>query len=74
VTVPRPRCTGCTETFYSDKAVDQARAKAMCSRCPLVVRCLVVALRRKEPAGVWGGYTARERTQILAAVRKRAAT
>jgi hypothetical protein len=71
--MPGPRCAGCTALFFSDKASDQAQAKEMCSKCPLVVRCLVKALRRKEPAGVWGGHTTEERQDILTAVRRRAA-
>jgi WhiB family transcriptional regulator, redox-sensing transcriptional regulator len=41
--------------------VDEARAKAVCSSCPVRVPCLVFALTREEAYGVWGGLTADER-------------
>lgn len=55
----RARCadgTGAlTGLFFSDHAVDIARAKAICARCALRERCLADALERQEPWGVWGG-------------------
>ncbi|MEX2628208.1 MAG: WhiB family transcriptional regulator [Ilumatobacteraceae bacterium] len=44
-----------TPLFFSDHVVDIARAKAICSRCPLRERCLSDAVAREEPWGVWGG-------------------
>ena len=44
-----------TGLFFSDNVVDIARAKAMCSLCPLRFECLQGALEREEPWGVWGG-------------------
>jgi WhiB family redox-sensing transcriptional regulator len=41
--------------FFSDDDVDIARAKAICGRCSLRVRCLEGALERGEVYGVWGG-------------------
>lgn len=41
--------------FFSDDDVDVARAKAICARCSLRVRCLEGALERRETYGVWGG-------------------
>jgi hypothetical protein len=43
------------EVFFSEQLDDIARAKAICSRCPLVVTCLEGAIERGEPWGVWGG-------------------
>jgi WhiB family redox-sensing transcriptional regulator len=36
-------------------------AKAICSRCPVLVECRAHALRVREPYGVWGGLTEEER-------------
>ena len=44
-----------TPLFFSDENVDIARAKAICTRCPLSASCLDGALERLEPWGVWGG-------------------
>ena len=55
----RARCAdgdgGLTELFFSDDPFDIARAKAICSRCPLSASCLAGALERAEVDGVWGG-------------------
>lgn len=42
-----------------------AKAKALCGECPVVRECLVTALYRNEPYGVWGGYTRVERVRAL---------
>ena len=56
---PAARCADgngtLTGLFFSDDVVDIARAKAMCSLCPLRADCLAGALEREEPWGVWGG-------------------
>lgn len=44
-----------TELFFSEDLLDIARAKHLCSTCPLRLRCLEEALDRREPWGVWGG-------------------
>ena len=44
-----------THLFFSDEAIDTARAKAICSKCTLSAACLEGALERAEPWGVWGG-------------------
>ena len=59
VRAPAARCADGNGTmvglFFSDHVVDIARAKAMCALCPLQEQCLVDALEREEPWGVWGG-------------------
>ncbi len=54
-----PRCADgngtLTPLFFSDDLVDIGRAKAMCEKCALRDNCLVDALDREEPWGVWGG-------------------
>jgi WhiB family transcriptional regulator, redox-sensing transcriptional regulator len=44
-----------TQLFFSLDLADIARAKGICSGCPLKRDCLDVALAREEPWGVWGG-------------------
>ncbi len=44
----------------------EARAKAICSVCPVQVECLEYALQIREPYGIWGGLTEMERRQLIA--------
>lgn len=44
-----------TPLFFSENAMDTARAKAICARCEVRELCLNRALERAEPYGVWGG-------------------
>lgn len=44
-----------TELFFSEDLLDIARAKHLCTTCPLKDACFVGAQERKEPWGVWGG-------------------
>jgi WhiB family redox-sensing transcriptional regulator len=44
-----------TSLFFSEDLLDIARAKHLCSTCPVKDPCLDGALERKEPWGVWGG-------------------
>jgi WhiB family redox-sensing transcriptional regulator len=59
VRAPQARCADgngtLTHLFFSDDAIDVARAKAICSKCRLTESCLEGALDRAEPWGVWGG-------------------
>lgn len=41
------------------------RAKAICSRCPVIQACRRHALSVQEPYGVWGGLTVAERAALL---------
>lgn len=41
--------------FFSEELQDIARAKDICSVCPVIAECLDGALERREPWGVWGG-------------------
>ncbi|MET0459501.1 MAG: WhiB family transcriptional regulator [Ilumatobacteraceae bacterium] len=44
-----------TPLFFSEDLIELARARAICSTCPVRVPCLDRALARHEPCGVWGG-------------------
>jgi WhiB family redox-sensing transcriptional regulator len=59
-----------TSTFYPAdgergmrRRVREAKAKAICSRCPVIAECLQWAIATNEPWGLWGGMTAEERAQ-----------
>jgi WhiB family transcriptional regulator, redox-sensing transcriptional regulator len=56
--------------FFSEELQDIARAKDICSRCPVLVPCLEGALERREPWGVWGGQLFLN-GRILATKRRR---
>jgi len=43
----------------------EARARAICARCPVRVDCLEYALRIREPPGVWGGLNEQQRRALL---------
>lgn len=43
----------------------EAIAKRLCGRCPVARECLREALVRDEGAGIWGGFNARERRELL---------
>lgn len=49
-----------------EREAREAKAKAICRRCPVRVQCLDWALAVQEPFGVWGGRSEVERKQILA--------
>jgi len=48
-----------------EKDAREAKAKAICARCPVREPCLRYALAIREPHGVWGGLNEFERRQIL---------
>ena len=59
-----------TFLFFSEDLIDIARAKAICSKCPVRETCLSEALARQEPFGVWGGQLLHN-GRIVAQKRKR---
>jgi WhiB family redox-sensing transcriptional regulator len=48
-------CGTSPDLFFAESPRDVARAKELCSRCPVRAACLADALDRGEPWGVWGG-------------------
>ena len=56
--------------FFSEQIDDIARAKTICTVCPLQEPCLAGAMERREPWGVWGGQLFFN-GKILAQKRKR---
>lgn len=60
----RGACRGSDpELFFplTQSAEQEARAKAVCERCPVLTECRAYAVRAAEPEGIWGGLTVRER-------------
>ena len=55
----RGRCRGLSGTlttlFFSEDFYEIARAKAICSICPVTSECYEAAQTSHEPWGVWGG-------------------
>lgn len=47
----------------------QARAKAVCQRCPVIRQCLSWALRTAPAQGVWGGTCEEERRVLMRGLR-----
>ncbi len=52
-----------------EREAREAKAKAICERCPVRVECLDWALTVREPHGVWGGRSEIERKHLLAGRR-----
>lgn len=50
--------------FFSEAPTEIARAKGVCSKCPVVTECGEFALANGERFGVWGGFSERERTKL----------
>lgn len=48
-----------------EREAREAKAKAICAQCPVRAECLDWALTTREPYGVWGGYSERERKALL---------
>ena len=48
----------------------EQQAKKICNTCPVKQECLDFALRTKEPHGMWGGASARERAKMLRQSKK----
>ena len=43
------------DIFFADIPRDVETAKALCQTCPQQIACLMGAIERAEPHGVWGG-------------------
>ncbi len=43
------------ELWFAELPVDVEHAKQLCLACPVREMCLVGAMERREPWGVWGG-------------------
>lgn len=50
-----PCRTNDPELFFAESPADVELAKSLCGPCPVRSECLIGALERREPWGVWGG-------------------
>jgi len=58
----RAECRGeDTALFFPELGGNAAKARVICSRCPVRRECLDYAVADGELAGMWGGTTALER-------------
>lgn len=48
-------CWDAPDLWFAESPADVESAKASCGPCPLREQCLLGALSRREPWGVWGG-------------------
>ena len=48
-------CVEDPELFFAESPASVMRAKATCRGCRARIACLIGALERREPWGVWGG-------------------
>ena len=53
------------EAWFPEKGRSTAYAKLVCRMCEVRPRCLEFALETRQPYGVWGGASERERRKIL---------
>ncbi len=47
-----------------EKQAREARAKAVCQRCPVSEPCLEFAMETNQKYGIWGGLTDKERASL----------
>lgn len=47
-----------------EKQAREARAKAVCQRCPVLEPCLEFAMETNQKYGIWGGLTDKERASL----------
>jgi len=58
------------DIWHDDDKKQQARAIAICKRCPVVDECLRYSLIHRIPDGIWGGYRANYRRSMRFANRE----
>ena len=51
--------------FFPVVEHEAVEAKAICSMCPVRVRCLEFAIVAGERFGIWGGLTTQERKDLI---------
>ncbi|HEX9774315.1 MAG TPA: WhiB family transcriptional regulator [Actinomycetota bacterium] len=68
----RAACRGAPmEDFFPPAYDDVPPAKMYCVSCPVRIECLAYALAKREPFGIWGGLTPKERRNLSPADRER---
>ena len=69
--IGEPPCHRNPAVFYpedlfneEDKVIATAEAKELCAICPAQTLCADYAVRAREPFGIWGGLTHKDRKSI----------
>jgi WhiB family redox-sensing transcriptional regulator len=62
-------CENAPDMFFIDEKDPLGRekmriSKALCSDCPIKMKCLAYALEAGEVHGIWGGLTTNERRKL----------
>lgn len=52
------------DLWFAESPTELELAKAYCQQCPVLTECLMSALDRREPWGVWGGQIFEQGTVI----------
>ncbi|GII66454.1 transcriptional regulator WhiB [Sphaerisporangium krabiense] len=63
----RGACRGADPELFFPEAPfpeQEARAKAVCAACPVILECRAYAVRAGERDGIWGGLTTDERRRL----------
>jgi WhiB family redox-sensing transcriptional regulator len=76
----RAACRGVPEAVFFHPDLERgaarrdrdAKAKAVCTDCPVIMDCRRHAISAEEPYGVWGGQDEDERRHIIARRRREA--
>lgn len=58
------------DLWFADSPAELETAKDLCTGCPVMTDCLLSAIERREPWGVWGGQIF-ERGEVIARKRPR---
>ena len=74
-------CRGVDSSFFFHpdgdrgpaRAQREARAKAMCARCPVLEQCRAHAMAVQEPYGIWGGMSESERESAVRSANRKLA-
>ena len=74
-------CRGVDSSFFFHpdgergpaRAQREARAKAMCARCPVLEQCRSHAMAVQEPYGIWGGMSESERESAVRSANRKLA-
>lgn len=55
----------------SDSQELTAQALSICNSCPIRLKCLEEAIKKRNQIGIWGGTTTQERDKLIKSYRKR---
>lgn len=67
----RAQCRGEDRSlFFPSLGADTAKARVICSICPVRSECLNYAVADAEIVGIWGGTSARQRQKLRSERRK----